>query len=111
MSKFDRRCKSDLEASGYVVAKAEHWNAFARRKVDLFGVFDFVAVSPSEIAGVQVTSRGNMAARRKKLINSEVYKPWLKAGGSILLIGYDKKKGKYRSKTEKHTSEGKDICK
>jgi hypothetical protein len=106
MSKFDQRCKSDLESSGYLVAKTEHWNAFARRRQDLFGVFDYVAVKADEIAGVQVTSRGNMAARRKKIKKSEVYTPWLAAGGVILLIGYDKKKGRYRSKIERYTSEG-----
>lgn len=111
MSKFDVRAKKDLDKMGYLVAKSEHWNAFAKRKIDLFGVFDFVGVSEKEIVGVQITSRGNMSSRRKKIQESDVYEPWLAAGGIILLLGYDKMKSRWRVKIERHTKGGIKTCK
>lgn len=111
MAKYDTRAKKDLQEEYTEVAKAEHWNAFARKKQDLFGVFDFVAVNDDEIAGVQITSWGNISARRKKIQSSDVYKPWISAGGVILLIGYKKVKGRYRRKTERHTKNGIQVTK
>lgn len=100
MSKFDQRAIRDLAAMGYVAGKCESYNPFSRRSHDLFGIFDFIAVSSDEIVGVQVTSRSNMAARRRKIYGSEIYPLWLSAGAKIVLMGYDKVKNRYRLKSE-----------
>lgn len=53
----------------YIVDKVEQWNSFARKKKDLFGFIDILAMSPScgDLIGIQVTSKSNMLARAKKI--------------------------------------------
>jgi hypothetical protein len=83
----------------------EHWVAFpggggVRR--DLMGFADLLAIGPSGVAfAVQVTSWGNIAARRKKILASPVAKLWASGPNEILLLGYRKNKsGRYERKEE-----------
>jgi hypothetical protein len=73
----------------------ERWNAFARKRVDLFGVIDVVAITPEGILGVQVTSGTNHSARVKKAKEEPAIVEWLKAGGKFEVWSFRKKmKGK-----------------
>lgn len=82
------------------VQKVEVWNAFAKRRVDLFGCWDILAIKGKETIAVQCTSRGNMSSRIKKIAESE-YTPMLReAGWTLWVIGWDKQDGKYRMKLE-----------
>lgn len=89
MSPTERSLKY-LRDAGYTVAKAEHWNPFARRRVDLFGFIDLVAIRPGETLAVQTTSRSNVAARRRKILGLDAALTWLQAGNRIVVHGWDK---------------------
>jgi hypothetical protein len=78
----------DLLEHMYYVVKTEYWNAFARRKMDLLGAFDFLALREETILGVQCTSQVNVNARIQKLCSLESVKHWLKAGGKAVVIGW-----------------------
>jgi hypothetical protein len=92
--------KNILEKEGYTVERVEHFNWFTKRRVDLLGVADLIALNGKEILLVQVTSRNHLSTRRKKAKESDKLKLWLKAGGKIIFHGWDKKDRKWRIKTE-----------
>ena len=98
---LNNRSKQYLEKRGCIVDKTEHWNAFAKKRNDLFGVFDLLVLGTYElkgITGVQVTSKSNMAARIKKITDSEKANRWLECGGKITVHGWYKEKGRWQVK-------------
>jgi hypothetical protein len=59
-----------LREAGYTATVVEYWNAFSRRKHDLWG-FDILAYSPEGILFVQTTTLDHGATRLKKLQSLE----------------------------------------
>lgn len=69
----------------------ERWNAFAGVKNDLFGCIDAIACGPDHgLVGVQITSKGNIAARMTKARASKGLAKWLEGGGKFVVIGWAK---------------------
>lgn len=85
-----QRSLSYLRREGYVVATVERWNAFAGIRQDLFGFIDLLAIRDGETVGVQVTTGGNLAARREKAMGHENFQKWLRAGNRFILHGWRK---------------------
>lgn len=80
-----------MTVAGFDVAIVEKWNPHARKRQDLYGVFDIIAMKPGHgIFGVQVTSKSNMASRRKKIQDSPLALTWKASGGTIQLHGWYK---------------------
>lgn len=85
-----------LNKSGFVCERVEHWNAFAKRKHDLFNFADIIAYKTGDgedegtIALVQTTSEDNFSARKKKIYASPHYQGWKMAGGFIVVHGWGK---------------------
>jgi hypothetical protein len=108
MSPTARTLKA-LRDQGMVVDVAEHWNHFTKRRHDLFGWIDCVALDGHDIIGVQCCARSGHAARRKKILASDTALPWLKSGGRIQVISWAKKlvgkQIRWNSKVEEITSE------
>ena len=79
-----------LRSEGWLVARVEYWNSFAKKRVDLLGFGDLLAVHPRDrlIAIVQVTTRSNVAARRRKILSLEAHRLWCAAGGVIEIHGW-----------------------
>ena len=94
------KSKKYMEDLGYLVARTEHWNSFAKIRQDLFGFIDLVALCVGGTTGVQVTSRANMSSRVKKIKESEFYEKIKRAGWDIEVHGWDKKDGKWRMQRE-----------
>ena len=78
-----------------LVQVVEHWNPFARRRIDLFGIIDVVAVG-ADIVAVQTTSAGNVSARVKKIAESDALPTLLKAGIRVIVHGWAKRKGRWQ---------------
>jgi hypothetical protein len=85
-----QRTLAHLRKDGWRVQVVEHWNHFARRRIDLFGVIDLVAVRPGETLGVQATSGANVSARVSKSRESEGLRAWLEAGNTFRVFGWRK---------------------
>ena len=68
----DLRSKSRLWLGdlGYLVETVERWNSFTRRKADLWGFADLLAIRRGEVLAVQVTSKHNRASHVSKIANS-----------------------------------------
>lgn len=77
-----------------LVQKVEQWNHYARRRQDLFGIIDIVAVG-DEIVGVQATSASHVSARIAKITDSLALPILRKAGIRVLVHGWGKRKGKW----------------
>jgi hypothetical protein len=96
----NQRVLKSLRDNGYVAEVVERWDSFSRRKHDLFGFIDILAVGNSHTLAVQVTSRNNMASRRRKMQEApELTAMWC-AGWQVQLWGYDKPTTRWRVKVE-----------
>lgn len=77
-----------IRDQGYTADITEHWMHFAKRRKDLFGFIDIVAVKPdSPLVGIQATSRTNISARVRKIRSLDVHQVWLKSGCRLLVVG------------------------
>lgn len=83
-----QRTLAYLRAEGYTVAITEHWNQWARRRVDLWGFVDVLALRENETLAVQCTSDSNVSARVKKIADHENIGPVRKAGWKVIVMGW-----------------------
>lgn len=82
-----------LRAEGWpLVEVVEHWNAFDRRRHDLFGFVDVLAVGPAGVLAVQTTSATNVASRIRKIADSPTVGAVREAGINIHVHGWRQKK-------------------
>jgi hypothetical protein len=82
------RSKQLLEREGFKVGIVEKWNPVVKRRVDLFGVIDLIAVRPGRILMVQTTSSSNMASRVTKIREADdgALLPLLLASGAAVEV-------------------------
>lgn len=95
MSPTERSLK-DLRQRGFVAAVVERWNSFANVRQDLFGWMDIIAYHPERkiTLGVQTTTRQNLVARKRKVLENNNAAAWLAAGNKIEVHGWAKRKGR-----------------
>jgi hypothetical protein len=96
MSLVDQKCRAWLVDQGYRVEKVERWNNFTKRKNDLFGIIDYLAVGHGQTVAVQATNSttdtggGNFAARVTKVKQSDALQDLLDAGWIVQVVGFKK---------------------
>lgn len=113
------RALKECKARGYVAQVVERWNWHAKKRVDLFGCFDIVAITPSRdsvihqhspcvvatlgemghIIGIQVTTGTNHAARIAKIKAEPRMAAWAKAGGLVWVWSFAKRGAQGKRKT------------
>lgn len=89
----NQRTLTLLRNEGYHAAVVERYDAFSGRTHDLFGFIDVLAVGGGETLGIQVTSRSNMASRRRKINDAPELAALLGAGWRVELWGFDQPNG------------------
>jgi len=72
------------------VQVVERWCSFSRRRIDLFGVVDLVAMDGIRIIGIQSTSGSNFNARIRKILAEPRAKRWLESGARLFVHGWRK---------------------
>lgn len=79
-SDLEQRCADYLNTTGWIAARCDCKMGLSSR--DMFGFADVFAFEPdgSTELLVQVTSRGNHAARRTKCLDSEIARRWVESG-------------------------------
>jgi hypothetical protein len=92
------KSKALLVEQGYQVALVEHYNAFTKRKHDLFGCIDLLAIGNGETVAVQVTSKDNLSSRRHKIEEADAYPEMLRSGWRIVLHGWYKDGNRWKMK-------------
>jgi len=94
MSSPTTRTLKLLRDQGYMAQVVERWCSFTKRRHDLFGIIDVLAIKDGETLAVQTTSGSGFSARRKKMMASDTLKPMLDAGWQVHLHGWRKVKVK-----------------
>lgn len=94
-----QRTIKHLKDQGYMVANVEHFNYFTKRKHDLWGCIDILAIGNGETLAVQVTSKSNMSARIRKIEDSDALPEMLRSGWRVIVHGWWKgTNGRYQLK-------------
>lgn len=91
MSPTARSLKYAREVLGWKAQVVEHWNPFAKRRIDLFTVIDIVAITPFGIMGIQTTSGTNHSSRRTKSLACSELRSWVEVGGLFEVWSWSKK--------------------
>ena len=82
----------------------EHWNAFSRKRIDLYGCIDILAIGNGQTWAIQTTSSG-VSARIKKIRESEYFPIMLESGWRVFVHGWTKNsKGRYIHRIEELTN-------
>ena len=90
-----------LEAEDWLCWRVEYYNAFTKRRHDLFNLFDLLALKRDRIMGVQITSLSNMSSRRNKIAESPYIGRIRESGMEVELMGWFKNKsGRWACKRE-----------
>lgn len=86
----------ELRKRGYLCQVVEHWNPFAKRRIDLFNVIDVLAVGEGRTIGIQCTSASNVSSRVRKISDSDALPSLRKAGWGVYVWGWRKVKGRWQ---------------
>lgn len=89
----NQRVLALLRNEGYIASVVERYDSFSGRLHDLFGFLDVLAVGNGLTLGVQVTSRSNMASRRRKMREAPELPILFGAGWHVELWGFDQPNG------------------
>jgi len=103
MTSPTQRALKLLRGRGWKVDIVEYWNGFSKKRKDLFGFGDLVAIDLGRERNiiVQVTSASNHSARKAKILSIPEAADWVKAGGLILILTFRKKpNGRYEAREE-----------
>ena len=98
MSSPSARSKAYMVKQGYLVGTVERYCSFTRRRHDLFGFIDLIAMRGTDLVGIQTTSGSNLAARIDKAKSLPTFAEWLKVG-RLEFHGWAKKGPKGKRKT------------
>jgi hypothetical protein len=83
------RSKALYVSHGYQVALVEHYNSFTKRKHDLWGCIDLLAIGHGETVA---------SARKHKIEEAEAYPEMLRSGWRVVLHGWFKEKNRWQLK-------------
>lgn len=86
-----QRTLAHCRAQGWPVQVVERWNPHAKVRVDLFGVIDLVAITPTGLLGIQACAGASHAARRDKILAEPRAAAWVAAGGRLELWSFSKR--------------------
>jgi hypothetical protein len=85
-----------LRDKGYQVTNVESYNAFTKRKHDLYGCIDLLAIGDGETLAVQVTSKSNMKARINKISEADDFPEMLRSKWRVIVHGWHKVNNRYQ---------------
>jgi hypothetical protein len=66
------RTHARLRELGYTVTQTQYWHHYAKRRVDLFGFIDSLAVKEDHLLAVQTTDSSHHSAMVKKILSQPV---------------------------------------
>jgi hypothetical protein len=91
-----------LRKQGWQAENVERWNNFAKKRKDLFGVIDIVAIREGETLGIQATEgMNNKSNRVKKIKASAKAEMWKLAGNRLEVWTWRKIGGRWECDIEK----------
>jgi hypothetical protein len=85
-----------MRKRGYLCAVVEKWNHIVKRRQDLFGFVDVIAVGEREVIAIQATSGTNVSSRVRKITEHENLPAVRRGGIRILVHGWTKRCGRWQ---------------
>ncbi len=96
LASLNQRTIALFQERGYQCDTVESYNSFTKRKKDLFGLFDILAIGNGETVAIQLTSKSNMSTRIRKISESPILPELLRSNWRVLVVGwYKKPNGRY----------------
>lgn len=93
----------EMRKRGYFCWITEHWDSFARKRKDLWGICDVLCLRDEDVIAVQTTSKSNVSARIRKIAEHEST-PWIRDAGIRILVHGWHKPGRFWEFVEKDVS-------
>jgi hypothetical protein len=91
MSSPTARTLKVLREAGWPAQVVERWCQFSRKRKDLFGCIDIVALIKGRIVGIQACAGASHAARKVKALDQPHLQSWLDAGGLFVVWSWAKR--------------------
>lgn len=88
MTSPTQRTMDKLRADGWECQNVEKFNHHTKRRQDLFGCIDIVAIREGATLGIQCTSGSNTSSRVHKIAAEPRMVTWLKAGNLLEVWGW-----------------------
>ena len=86
------RTLQECRKRGWTSAVVEKWIPQTKRRLDLFGCIDIVALDGQPgVLGIQATSGGNHSSRVSKALEEPRLQEWLRAGNRFAVWSWSKK--------------------
>jgi hypothetical protein len=90
-----------LRDEGYQTLQVvEHYNFFAKKRIDLFNFIDIIGIKNGQVIGIQTTTFNNRLARCKKIAENPNINEVRKAGWIIHVHGWRKEDNRWTVKVE-----------
>jgi hypothetical protein len=80
-----------LREHGYLAEVVEHYSSFDRKRHDLWGFVDILAIRRNEVLAVQTTTASHVSDRMKKIADSPYVGLVREAGIGIAVHGWSQK--------------------
>lgn len=90
MSSPTQRTLALLKKEGWTAGIVERWIPQARKRIDLFGIIDILAMKGRCLLGVQTTSGSNVAAHITKALAEPRLREWLMTNNIFEIWGWRK---------------------
>lgn len=103
MSSPTQRTLAWLRGQGYTAQVVERWCAYSRRRIDVLGFGDILAVGNGQIVLVQACAGASHAARKAKALAIPALRTWVECGGTFWVVSWSKRgpRGKRKVWTER----------
>ena len=88
-----------LREQGWSAAITEHFNVFAKIRVDLFNFVDILCLKKGKMLAVQTTTATHLEERKKKILANPNYSLLKSAGCGIELHGWSLRGKRGKKKT------------
>jgi len=93
-----QKTREYLKNLGAIVGNVEFWSKYSKKSIDLFNLFDIVAIYNRSILGVQTTTMANFQTHHKKMVENEILNYWLDTDQPAYLFAWRKLKVKRKGK-------------
>lgn len=97
MTSPTQRTLKFLRDTGAVARVVEHWNGYAKRRIDLWGA-DILAKQGRQLMAVQTTSDSNHSDRVEKAKVNPDTRNWLDTGVTFYVFSWGKKGARNKRK-------------
>lgn len=83
---YNRKTIDWLRSQDFEVERVEQYNSFTRKRSDLFGIIDYLAISETDTIGVQSTGYNGKSTHLNTIMTAGITPIWLQAGRRLWLV-------------------------